>query len=39
MSAIIDFVYPYRKLQENYKETIYNAATKESVLSIDLVYE
>lgn len=39
MSAIIDFVYPYRKLQENYKETIYNATTKESVLSIDLVYE
>lgn len=38
MSAIVDFVYPLRKVQESYKEQIYACTTKEEIDKIDLVY-
>jgi len=39
LNAIVDFVYPYRKLQESYKEMIYSAETKEDVMAIELSYK
>ena len=39
LNAIIDFVYPYRQLEMEYKESIYSASSKEEVASINLVYE
>ena len=38
LNAIIDFVYPYRKLQETYKEKIYACTTKEQVVALELEY-
>lgn len=38
LNTIIDFVYPYRKLQEAYKERIFACVTKEQVLSLNLEY-
>lgn len=38
LNAIVDYVYPFRKLQEQYKEMIYNSTTKEEVSSIILNY-
>lgn len=37
-NAIIDFVYPFRKLQEKYKEQIFSASTKEQVLAVKFNY-
>lgn len=39
LAAIINFVYPFRRLQETYKEQIYSAQTKEDVFAIELKYE
>lgn len=39
LNAIIDFVYPYRKLQESYKQKIYDVSTKEEILSVKCIYE
>lgn len=38
LNAIIDFVYPYRKLQEAYKEQIYSCTSKEQLIEITLEY-
>lgn len=38
LNAIIDFVYPYRKLQEAYKEQIYSCTSKEQLVEITLEY-
>lgn len=37
--AIKQFVYPYYRLNQMYKEAIYNCATKEDVLKVELSYE
>ena len=39
LNAIIDFVYPYRKLQEAYKEQIYACTSKEQLVEIALEYD
>ena len=39
LNAIINFVYPYRQLEMNYKEAIYSAATKEEVRKVIISYE
>ena len=39
LNAIVDFVYPYRQLEMSYKESIYNANTKEDVKAIKLIYK
>lgn len=39
LNAIVDFVYPFRRLQEEYKEQIYACSTKEDVLVVELLYE
>lgn len=39
LNAIIDFVYPYRKLQEAYKEQIYSCTSKEQLIEITLEYD
>ena len=39
LNAIIEFVYPYRKLEMDYKERIYSAETKEEIAAIELKYE
>jgi hypothetical protein len=38
LNAIIDFVYPFRKLQEEYKEQIYACESKEQVVELELDY-
>lgn len=38
LNAIIDFVYPYRKLQETYKEQIYSCTSKEQLIEIHMEY-
>lgn len=39
LNAIVNFVYPYRRLLEEYKERIYNGKTIEELEAIDLIYE
>ena len=39
LNAIIEFVYPYRQIEMNYKEAIYTSTTKEEVAEIKLIYE
>ena len=39
LNAIIEFVYPYRQIEMNYKEAIYTSTTKEEVAKIKLIYE
>lgn len=38
LNAIVNFVYPYRQLEMQYKEQIYAAATKEELASLNLLY-
>lgn len=38
LNAIINFIYPYRRLQETYKELIFSAETKEDVIALNLEY-
>lgn len=38
LNSIIDFVYPYRKLQEAYKEHIFACTNKEQVMALNLEY-
>lgn len=38
LNSIIDFVYPFRKLQEAYKEQIFSCESKEQVMKITLEY-
>lgn len=38
LNTIIEFVYPYRQLEMQYKEAIYNATTKEEISKIELIY-
>lgn len=39
LNAIVEFVYPYRQLEMQYKEQIYSATTKEEVTAVELVYQ
>lgn len=39
LNTIVDFVYPYRQLEMEYKKAIYEATTKEEVAAVELVYE
>lgn len=39
LNTIIEFVYPYRQLEMQYKEAIYSATTKEEVAAVELIYE
>lgn len=39
LNAIVDFVYPYRRLQEEYKEKIYACTTVDELNAIELKYE
>ena len=39
MNAIIEFVYPYRQLEMQYKEAIYTATTKEEIAAVNIVYD
>ena len=39
LNAIIEFVYPYRQLEMQYKEAIYPAATKEEIAAINIAYD
>ena len=39
LNAIIDFVYPYRRLQEQYKEQIFLCETKEQLSRLEFLYE
>lgn len=38
LNAIVNFVYPYRQLEMQYKEAIYRATTKEEITAIELIY-
>lgn len=38
LNEIIEFVYPYRQLEMQYKEAIYSATTKDEVDTINIVY-
>ena len=38
LNEIINFVYPYRKLQETYKEKIYSCTTKEQLIELSFDY-
>lgn len=38
-NAIINFVYPYRQLEMQYKDEIYSAKTKEEISSVEIKYE
>lgn len=38
LNSIIDFVYPYRRLQEAYKEMIFSCTSKEQLLNLNLEY-
>lgn len=39
LNTIVDFVYPYRQLEMEYKKAIYEATTKEEVAAVNIVYE
>ena len=39
LNAIIDFVYPYRRLQETYKENVFNCTTKNELSQLVFLYE
>ena len=39
LNMIVDFVYPYRQLEMEYKKAIYEATTKEDVAAVNIVYE
>ena len=39
LNTIIEFVYPYRQLEMQYKEAIYNATTKEEIDAVNIVYQ
>lgn len=39
LNTIVDFVYPYRQLEMEYKRAIYEATTKEEVAAVNIVYE
>lgn len=39
LNAIVEFVYPYRQLEMQYKEQIYTATTKEEIAAIELLYQ
>lgn len=39
LNAIVNFVYPYRQLEMQYKEAIYSATTKEEIKNINIIYE
>ena len=39
INTIIDFVYPYRKLQEYYKEKIYACESMDALLKLEFVYD
>lgn len=38
LNAIVNFVYPYRQLEMQYKDAIYRATTKEEIAAIELIY-
>lgn len=38
LNAIVNFVYPYRQLEMQYKEAIYSATTKEDISAVELIY-
>ncbi len=39
LNAIVNFVYPYRQLEMQYKKLIYSATTKKEVENIKIVYQ
>lgn len=39
LNAIVDFVDPYRRLQEEYKQTIYDAKDKSKIINLKIEYK